>query len=244
MSNTRRRTRGIISMLTVVLGAATARSAYAQSASAVSDLPLTWVEPRWPSAHVTAVLMSGDGGWAELVKQVADGLSAKGIGVVGFNSRTWLSSPKTPDATAAAIVRVINASTARWPTDRLLLIGYSRGADMAPFVASRLPAAIRAQLAGVAMFGLASMASFEFHLIDLVKDTRRASDIPLLPELEKLKGVPMVCVYGKEEETSGCRDAPEGIMMKDARSGGHHFDKNTDALVADIMALLDRSHAS
>lgn len=225
---------------TVVAQVFVATGATAQRATSVSDLPLTWVEPRWPAAHVTAVIMSGDGGWAELVKSVATGLSAHGIGVVGFNSRSWLSSPKTPDQTAAAIVRVVTAAHERWASDRLLIVGYSRGADMAPFVASRLPVPMRAELAGVAMFGLAPMASFEFHLIDLVKDTRRATDIPLLPELEKLRGVRMVCVYGKEEETSGCRDAPEGVMTKDARDGGHHFDKNTDALVADIMSLLEK----
>ncbi|MBL0173391.1 MAG: hypothetical protein IPP90_22420 [Gemmatimonadaceae bacterium] len=209
-------------------------------ASSVADLPLIWVAPQGVSAHVTAVLLSGDGGWAELIKEVADGLAAHGIGVVGFNSRAWLSKPRTPEATAAAVVRAIDAAQRRWPADRLLLVGYSRGADMAPFVATRLPQPLAAQLAGIAMFGLAPMASFEFHLIDLVKDTRRASDIAIEPELEKLRGTRMVCVYGTDEETSGCRDDSSGLMTKDARPGGHHFDRNSSALVAHVLALLVR----
>jgi type IV secretory pathway VirJ component len=56
--------------------------------------------------------------------------------------------------------------------------------------------------------------------------------------LEKLRSVRMLCVYGREEETSGCRDAPEGLMKKDARNGGHHFDRDTDALVAHVLSLL------
>ena len=225
--------------LVIVLAAQT-RVLHAQTpvAPSVSDLPLIWVAPTAPAQHITAVLLTGDGGWAELIHHVADGLAAKGIGVVGFNSRSWLSSPKTPDETAAAVTRAINAARAKWPADRLVLVGYSRGADMAPFVANRLPEPLRSQLAGIALFGLAPMASFEFHLIDLIKDTRRATDVPIMPELERLRSVRMVCVYGREEPTSGCRDAPAGLMTKDERDGAHHFDGNVEALLAHVFSLL------
>lgn len=210
----------------------------AQAAPRVDDLPLTFVAPTGTDAHVTVVLLSGDGGWAELVKDVAAGLSSHGLSVVGMNSRAWLSSPKTPQATTDAVVRAIAAARAKWPADRLVLAGYSRGADMAPFVATRLPAPLRAQLHGLALFGLASAASFEFHLVDLVKDVKRATDLPMQPELEKLRGVRMRCVYGLDETDSGCRDAPNDLMTKEGRPGGHHFDRNSDALVAHVLALV------
>ncbi len=210
----------------------------AQSSMREGDLDLTFVAPRGPSAHLTAVLLSGDGGWAELIRSIADGLAARGIAVVGVNSRTWLSSPKTPDETAKAIERAIAEARARSPGDRLLLVGYSRGADMAPFVATRLPRALRDELVGLALFGLAPMASFEFHWSDLVKDTPRVTDIPIHPELERLRGLPMVCVSGTEEKSSGCRGLPAGLMRVDERSGGHHFDGNLAALLDDVMQLV------
>lgn len=237
MTHSSRRGAFAVALSALMLASSSALSA---QSSSVDDLPLTWVAPQGSSAHVTAVLLTGDGGWAELIKNVADGLASKGIGVVGFNARAWLSSPKTPEATTDAVVRAITAAREKWPADRLLLVGYSRGADMAPFIATRLPAPLATQLAGVAMFGLANAASFEFHLVDLVKDTKRATDIPMQPELVKLRGVRMVCVYGTDESDSGCRDAPDGLLTKDARPGGHHFDRNTDALVAHVMALLAR----
>ena len=229
-----------LSLLAAIIVHAPTVVAQTPTATSVADLPLIWVAPQGASAHVTAVLLSGDGGWAKLVKEVAAGLSGQGIGVVGFNSRAWLSTPRTPEATAAAAVRAIDEAQHRWPADRLVLVGYSRGADMAPFVAARLPQRLAAQLAGIAMFGLAPMASFEFHLIDLVKDTRRSSDLAIQPELEKLRGTRMVCVYGTDEETSGCRDDTTGLMTKDGRAGGHHFDGNSSALVAHVLALLGK----
>lgn len=206
--------------------------------AAVRDLPLEWVAPADSSRGVTAVLLTGDGGWASLIANVARGLSAQGVAVVGFNSRRWLSRERTPEETSLAIVRAIDAARAQWPANQLVLVGYSRGADFAPFVANRLPARLKRELRGMALFGLAPMASFEFHLVDLVKDTRRDSDVPMMPELERLRGLRMVCVYGNEEPTSGCRDAPTGLLRTDARSGGHHFDGNAEALVAHVLWLL------
>lgn len=235
-----------LGMLVVTVSLLSCGSLRAQKVPAtrapVADLPLTWVPPTGTAkgvpAHVTAVLLTGDGGWAELIRSVANGLAAQGIAVVGFNSRSWLSSNKTPESTAAAIVRVLEAATQEWPTEHIVLVGYSRGADFAPFVANRLPPTLASKLSGIAMFGLAPMASFEFHWTDLVKDTRRASDIPIIPELAKLRGTAMVCVYGADEETSGCRDAPAGLLVKDERGGGHHFDGNCDALVQHVLDLL------
>ncbi|MEO7217567.1 MAG: AcvB/VirJ family lysyl-phosphatidylglycerol hydrolase, partial [Gemmatimonadaceae bacterium] len=47
---------------------------------------------------------------------------------------------------------------------------------------------------------------------------------------EALKGLPMLCVYGKEEKESLCRTAPAGLMTVIARNGKHHFDGNYAAL--------------
>ena len=207
----------------------------------VGDLSLTYVAPVGSNAGVVALLLTGDGGWADLVKSLADGLAAHGVGVVGFNSRAWLSRPRTPEETADAAIRALASIDGRWPpAEKLLIVGYSRGADMAPFVANRLSADLRSRLVGVAMLGLAPAASFEFHWSDLVKDTPRSTDIPTAPELERLAGVPMVCVYGADEKSSGCEGAREGLVRKEMRDGGHHFDGDKNALVESVLRLIAR----
>ena len=203
----------------------------------VKGLPINYTPPNGKSSHYTAVLLSGDGGFANLFTKLAQGLADAGIGVVGFNSRVWLSPAKTPDQSAEAVVRAIRAGMQKFGADSIVIVGYSRGADMAPFVGNRLPSDVRAVLGGIAMFGLAPSANFEFHLIDLVKDTERDSDIPIMPELRKLQGVPMVCVYGSDEKASGCRGAPESLMHADERDGGHHFD-GADKTLADVVLKL------
>ena len=210
----------------------------------VRGLPLMWIEPTGALSHRVVIVLSGDGGFAELVTHLGKGLASRGFGVVGFNSRAFLSPKKSPDETAAAVARVVRAAMARWKGDSIVLIGYSRGADLAPFVANRMPTDLHDRVSAIAMFGLARMANFEFHWTDLVKDTPRDSDVPILPELLRLRGLPMVCVYGEDEPTSGCRDAPDDLLRKEPRKGGHHFDGDLEALVETVLRLLGRPSGS
>lgn len=233
------RTRFIFALLMLsAVGPFVRESAAQTNAADVRDLPLNFTDPKGMPSHYVAVVMTGDGGFASLVSKLSEGLSDAGIGVVGFNSRAWLSPAKTPDASAAAVVRALRAGMAKYRADSIVIVGYSRGADMAPFVANRLPADLRAVLGGVAMFGIATYANFEFHMIDLVKDSKRDSDIPIIPELQKLKGLPMTCVYGSDEKESGCKEAPAGLMTIDMRDGGHHFDGADKTLANVVLKLL------
>jgi type IV secretory pathway VirJ component len=150
---------------------------------------------------------------------------------------------RSPEEAAADVARVARAYLARWQGataggGRLLLVGYSRGADLLPFVAARLPADLRARVRLVAMLGLAHTANFQFHWSDVVKDTRRPDDRPTGPELEKLRGMRLLCVYGTEEKDSGCRDADSTLVTRVARLGAHHFDKNYGALAELILGAM------
>ncbi|MEP6781101.1 MAG: AcvB/VirJ family lysyl-phosphatidylglycerol hydrolase, partial [Gemmatimonadaceae bacterium] len=202
-------TKSMKCVATAVVLAALSFCAFASIATAqkpnsdVRDLPLNWTEPKGVRAPFTAVLLTGDGGFAELDTKVATELAEHGIAVVGFNSRAWLNNKRTPDETATAVARALRAAIEKFGGDSIVIVGYSRGADFSPFVANRLPADLRQKLSAVVMFGIARGASFEFHFTDLFKNTDRPTDIPTMPEILKLQGTPMACVFGSEEQTSG-----------------------------------------
>ncbi|HEX3159355.1 MAG TPA: AcvB/VirJ family lysyl-phosphatidylglycerol hydrolase [Gemmatimonadaceae bacterium] len=236
-------TRAVATFLLLAAASATALGAQSSASadSSVRGLPLTVV----PAAHpgtTLAILLTGDGGWAPLDREVAGVLSAAGVGVVGLDVRAYLRGhPRTPEGTAADVARLARGYGARWHTTRLVLIGYSRGADMLPFVATRLAADVRERVALLALLGLASRASFEFHWVDMVRDEPRASDLLVAPELARLRGMRMLCVYGTDEADSGCRDADPTLMAKAARRGGHHFDGDYEALARLVLDALARA---
>jgi type IV secretory pathway VirJ component len=197
-------------------------------------LPIIEVPTAAAGATTLAIFISGDGGWADLDRRMSAELARHGVAVVGINARAYLGSHPTPDVLGRDVARLAYDYMARWKLDRLALVGYSRGADLVPFAATRLPADLRSRLSLVAMLGLAHAASFEFHWTDLLHDTARPTDIPILPELERLRGVRMLCVYGTREKDSLCRDADLPDLERVAREGDHHFDRDYEG-IADVV---------
>ena len=238
-----RATRGIAVAVVLASLLVAARRVAAQGAPpdtvSVRGLPLI-ESPSAAPGRVLAIFLTGDGGWAMLDRSVARVLTESGIAVVGFNSRSYLERRRTPDDAARDVARVARHYLATWHRDRLLLVGYSRGADLAPFVATRLPRELRDATVGLAMLGVARTASFQFHLIDLFRDIERPGDLPILPEIERLRGMPMLCVFGAGEEKSACRDADPSLIARYPREGDHHFDGAYGAIGQIIVGATRR----
>ena len=189
----------------------------------IREIPATTVGP---GSDVLVIFLTGDGGWAAIDKDIAAVLAGHGAAVVGLDTRSYLSRKRTPDEVGRDVARIARHYLPLWKRARLVLVGYSRGADLAPFAANRLPTKLRQRLVLVAMLGLAPAVGFEMHWRDLVQDVHRPSDVPTVPEVERLRGTRMLCIYGTEEPRSACRDAPVGLMRVVARQGKHHFDND------------------
>ena len=205
----------------------------------VSALPLHVITTKGAPPAGLAIVLSGDGGWAGIDRQIGEYLANHGVGVVGLDSRSYLMRARTPDEASADIARVIRHYTAQWSVQRIALVGYSRGADMAPFIANRLPTALREQISLIALLGPAERANFQFHWADLLTETSKPSDPPILPELERLRGTPVLCVFGKDEKESLCRLADTSAVRVDRRDGRHHFDGDYTAIASEILRLFE-----
>ncbi|HEY2634874.1 MAG TPA: AcvB/VirJ family lysyl-phosphatidylglycerol hydrolase [Steroidobacteraceae bacterium] len=181
-----------------------------------------------------ALIMSGDGGWAGLDQDVAAALSAKGIPVVGLDSLRYYWTARTPDGLAADTDRIVRYYLAHFGKRRVLLIGYSQGADVLPFAVNRLPAATRALVALVAVMGMSEHALFEFHVSSWISDSD--SGPATLPEINRIAGIPVLCIYGADESDSLCpRLDPKRFNIVKLK-GGHHFDGDYGNLARQILA--------
>ena len=208
----------------------------------VRDLPLVEVAaaPMPPNASAlarrsVAILITGDGDWAAIDKGIAGAVAQGGVPVVGLKARAYLERGKrTPDGLTRDVERIARAYMARWGRDRVVLLGFSRGADFSPFIMNRLAADLRDRVVLVGMYGPEQNASFEYHFLDLFTDQHRATDIPVGPELARMAARPTphaFCVYGADETNSACKDGPTtSSLEKIVRGGAHHFDKDYPGL--------------
>jgi type IV secretory pathway VirJ component len=184
-----------------------------------------------------AIIMSGDGGWAGLDQEVAAALSAKGIPVVGLDSLRYYWTARTPDGVAADTDRMIRYYLGHFGKQRVLLIGYSQGADVLPFAVNRLPAATRARVALTAVMGMSEHALFEFHLSGWISDDN--SGPATLPEINRIKGLPVLCIYGADESDSLCPKLDPKRFDVVKLKGGHHFDGDYAGLARQILAAAN-----
>jgi type IV secretory pathway VirJ component len=199
---------------------------------AADELPLVRVPATAGPMGPLILMLSGDGDWAPFPRAFSEMAAAHGSPVLGLKMRSYLSKQRTPEELAAALAPVVQAQLAAWNRTELMIVGYSRGADIAAFVVNRWPQELRARLTGIAFVGLSEHASFEFHLNDLLLDVARPSDIPTRPEVEKLAGLPMWCIHGADEENSFCEHPVAGMQVA-THPGSHRA--TGDATTAQVV---------
>jgi type IV secretory pathway VirJ component len=186
-------------------------------------LPLVELPATGGSSDTFAIMLSGDGGWRRIDKRVTDDLRNNGIPVVGFLTSDFLRERKTPEQSSCALERVIRSYSLRWKRSRVLLIGYSRGADILPFMVSRLPDDIRSAIRLIVYLGLEPTIDFKYHPSWLFFFAPREPQFPVKPEVEKLRGVPMLCVFGEKEGDSLCHRLDPALARPLREPGSHHF---------------------
>jgi type IV secretory pathway VirJ component len=206
--------------------------------ASISDLPLTTVaDPAAPRTSLMAVLYSGDGGWAGIDRDVAAALAGHGVPVAGIDSLSYFWRARTPRGSALDLARVIDHFSNAWGRPRVVLVGYSFGADTLPAIVGQLPSAERAHVVRVSMAGLSGSADFQFHLSNWV-DMASASAIPTLPAVAALKGLDMQCIHGTDDKDSICPSLPSGLAEVIALPGGHHFKGDADLVARTVLRGL------
>ena len=209
------------------------------SAGELTGLPLVEVAGREPASDHMAVFWSGDGGWAELDKEVSFGLAEHGIPVVGVNSLKYFWTNRTPEQTAKDLERIIRYYTTLWKKERVLLIGYSLGADIVPFAANRLNAELKSRLELIALLGPGMEVDFEFHLSNWLASSSKTA-LPTMPEVMKLDNTRLLCFYGEQETDSLCPNIRGDNFKAVVLAGSHHFGGNYSAIVQNILDRLKK----
>ena len=164
--------------------------------------------------------------------------AAQGIGTVGLDSLSYFWKKRTPAETAAAVAGIIEWYTQHWNKRRVILFGYSFGADVLPFIVNRLPPPVLARIDRVVFAGLGPRAAFEFHLTNWLSDTPE-DGLPVADEIRRMPAVRAICLYGSDEgSASACPDLKNTAVILRELPGDHHFNDDY-ARVAE--AALDGS---
>lgn len=194
-------------LLAAVLGLALAAAGAAGSLWRPDDRRPAAVASAVGGGDTLAVIYSGDGGWAAIDRGLTDGLVRAGTPVVGYSSLRYFRTARTPQGAADDLAATLRRYMAAWGKRRVILVGYSFGADALPKIVPALPADPRARVRLVALVGLGPEGELAVHPGSWLNRVG-PSAYAVAPALTALRDFPMVCIYGSREAHSICPGLP------------------------------------
>jgi len=200
-------------------------------------LPLIDVPPSRGSSDTLVVFVSGDGGWAKIDKSISGALAKEGMPVVGLNSLEYFWTKRTPDAAAHDLGTIIDSALARWKKQNVILVGYSRGADVLPAMVARLTPQQQSKIRLLTLLAPSPRVEFEFHVADWMHDSKKGFAVQ--PELAKLTSTKTLCVWGDDDPDSLCRGLALPHVKVVTLHGSHHFDGDYAKLARIILEALN-----
>jgi type IV secretory pathway VirJ component len=203
----------------------------------VSKLPLVEIPAAAPS-DTFVIFVSGDGGWASLDKTMSKVLADNGFPVVGLNSLQYFWKKRTPDGAGADLGAIIDHYLASWNKSRVIVVGYSRGADVLPAMINRLPGDLRSRVRLIALLGPSQKVQFEFHVSDWLHDS--AAGMAVGPELARITAPPVLCLWGEDDKDSLCHGLSAPNVTVVALKGAHHFEGGYENLAQIVLQQLKK----
>jgi len=198
-----------------------------------TDLPLTLIPTSVKENVPLAFFISGDGGWTSFDQTVCEKLAEKGMPIVGLDAQKYFWNEKKPKVVSDEIAVAINHYMQLWNKNSFVILGYSFGACVAPFIANNFSDTLKKSLKGVYCFSPDVTGDFEIHISDMLHlKTNDRYDVP--NELKLIKSMNPVCIFGNEEDSDIRNVFSTADIKVVTLPGNHHYDNDFDA-VAEII---------
>ncbi|SDT11984.1 virulence protein (VirJ) [Mucilaginibacter mallensis] len=196
-------------------------------------LPLIIYQPSNPMSPKMIVLLSGDGGWLGFNDTLAVQFAKRGYHVIGFNSRTYFWHQRNPDETTADFIKLLRKYSVEWKTKRIVLSGYSFGADVVPFIYNRLPDDLKAKVNKLQLLSPYLSTDFRVHFADLFTTGDDNRVYKVKPEVEKIS-IPVYCFYGETENPKPLADIMMQNFFVKFLPGDHHYQNSYIQIVSSL----------
>ncbi|MDK9707581.1 MAG: hypothetical protein OEL83_11085 [Desulforhopalus sp.] len=205
------------------------------------SVPMAVVEvPATAANETVTIFYSGDGGWRDLDRIIAEDMAKQGYPVVGVDTLRTFWSRKTPEQATDDLVKTLDYYRKAWGAKSFVLAGYSFGADILPPLYNRLPLSDKESVRLLVFLAIGKQIDFEIQVSGWLGQS--SGELPMAPELLRLPANKVLCIYGeKEKDETACMDIvhTEADLLK--LPGGHHFDEDYPKLTRLILARYEKA---
>lgn len=203
-----------------------------------TDLPLTIIHSDSKENLPLAFMISGDGGWTSFDQELGEQFAKEGIPVVGLDAQNYFWKVKTPQKSALEISKAIEHYMNQWNKKSFILVGYSFGASVLPFIANNFPTELKPKMKGLYSLSPDETADFEIHLLDMLQ-VKTTEKYDVVNEINKIKNLNPICFFGNEESETVRKKFEKSGNKVIMLAGNHHFDNAFVSIVANVLKIYN-----
>ncbi len=178
--------------------------------------------------------ISGDGGYTSFSEDVCTAINKAGYKVTSLNSKSYFDDKKTPQQTTDDIVSYLNDQFSKRKDQQFILIGYSFGADVTPFIVDLFPDPIKKKLISVVLLSPSTSTDFETHVWDKLGGKKKRS-MDVVAEVNKLGAMKTAIILGNDDADFPINSIKLKNYGHELLPGGHHYEGNTDEVAKAMM---------
>lgn len=226
-----------------------------ENATVVLPVASHSVAPPPGKGDVMAIIVSGDGGWADLDRRLGIAFIDRGVPVLGVNTFKYYWRERKPEDTARELDALMTKYLGVWDKRRIWLIGFSFGADVLPTIVDHLSPANRARITQLVLLSPSRDVTFEIELEGymikqnwfkqqlktVLQFVNTIQHFDALPPIKALQGrMPVVCYYGLDDAADSVCDQPglPSWVTVHAKKGDHHFEGGYELLTRQMLEEL------
>jgi type IV secretory pathway VirJ component len=182
--------------------------------------------------------ITGDGGMRGFDVKLSDEFKAHKLSYIFLNAYKYFWSPKSPDQLASDIVPVIRDYLEEWGKNAIVLSGFSFGAEVIPFLYTRLPEGLKQKVKLVVLLSPASTSDFTIHIADMIgADNTYVNDV--VKEVEKITKPQVLAIFGEKEDSSFPSNHKQDNYHTLFIKGSHHF-TDADGVMESVLDELKK----
>ncbi|MFS8083680.1 MAG: AcvB/VirJ family lysyl-phosphatidylglycerol hydrolase [Ginsengibacter sp.] len=181
--------------------------------------------------------ISGDGGLNKFSVGLCQSLNDKGFDVVAIDAKAYFNDKKTPEQTTLDIAGYLSKKLTGRVNRKIALIGYSFGADVLPFVLSRLPKNILDDVEVSFIMASSGSTDFEIHWLDMFGSNKKRN-MDVVDEINKIPNQKIVIINGSDDNNLDINRIHLKKYTLVVLPGDHHFDGDTNVIVDKIMKYV------
>src|SRR5689334_12061851 len=180
--------------------------------------------------------ISGDGGFNKFSTSFMTTLNKEGYAIMGLDAKDYFWSKKKPQEAATAIEEAIAETNKEWKKKGIVLIGYSFGADVSPFMLTHFSPTLSNSINHLILLSPSPKTDFEIHMLQMLGwGKNEGESVPA--EINKVPK-PVTIIVGDDENEFPFDQLTIKNKQVIKMPGGLHYDGNVQALSKQVIQQM------